>query len=67
MFSHVQAYCASQLGEESHDDHVTDTANSCSTPKHILVDEEVYESAVGSEFDWNETADRVDPEGLLHG
>ena len=59
-------YSASQL-EGAHDDHVTTTSHSCSTPKHMLANEEVYESAVGSEFSWNETADRVDPEGVLDG
>ena len=38
-----------------------------STPKHMLTNEEVYESAVESEFSWNEAADRIDPDGLLEG
>ena len=33
----------------------------------MISDEEVYESAVGSEFSWGTAAERIDPDGLLQG
>ncbi len=56
-----QAYSAGQLGSGG-ESHVTN-----STPKHMISNEEVYESAVGSEFSWNAAAERLDPDGLLQG
>lgn len=41
--------------------------NSCSTPKHVLANEEIYESVVESEFSWNEAAEKLDPDGVLEG
>lgn len=64
MLYYAQSYSASHLAPNNGCETV---AVKSSTPKHMLANEEVYESAVESEFSWNEAADRIDPDGLLEG